>query len=90
MKLKFNTYDFLANVWEQAEAFSGEYHIRYGLTKIAKDWTWSYKVWHICPETGMRSEVGFEQGWEVSKRNAKSELMGALTADMKHLQMINA
>ena len=71
MKLKFNTYDFLANVWEYAEAHDGNFYIRYGLDKLAKDWTWSFKVWHTDPKTGMRSEVASDEGIECSKRDGK-------------------
>jgi hypothetical protein len=90
MKLKFNTYDFLANVWEYAEAHDGNFHIRYGLDKLAKDWNWSYKIWHTDPKTGMRSEVAYKQGIECSKRDGKAAIMDALAQNIKHLQMINA
>ena len=90
MTLNFNTYDFLAHVWEYAEANQGNFHVRYGMMKMAKDWEWSYKVWHTDPETGMRSEVGYKQGIECSKRDAKAAIMDTLTPDMKRLQMMEA
>lgn len=90
MKFKFKTYDYLAHVWEFAEAFSGKFHIRYGLTKMAKDWAWNYKVWHIDPQTGFRSEVAYGEGFEYSKRNGKAAIMEALTQDMERFQMSNA
>ena len=42
MNIKFNTYDFLANVWEYAEAKQGNFTVRYGLMKMAKELEWSY------------------------------------------------
>ena len=86
MKLKFDIYDFLANVWEYAEANHGDYRIRYGAMKMAKDWSWSYRVWHNDPMTGTISEVAYDCGNECSKRNAKAEIMQALAQDMERLQ----
>ena len=87
MNIKFNTYDFLANVWEYAEAKQGNFTVRYGLMKMAKEWEWSYKVWHTDPETGHRCEVGHERGVEWSKRDAKAAIMDTLTPDLKRLAL---
>tara|TARA_R100001463_G_scaffold16312_1_gene42368 strand:+ start:486 stop:758 length:273 start_codon:yes stop_codon:yes gene_type:complete len=90
MKLKFKTYDYLANVWEYAEAHDGNYHIRYGLMKLAKDWSCSLRIWHTDPKTGMRSEVGYATSEQVKKRDGQAWVMDELTNQMKNLQIMNA
>ena len=87
--MKFTVTSFLAHTWEHAVATQGPFRILVGYDRMSC-WQYQYRIYHICEDTGLQSEVAYGFDSCGSKADAKDECLTSIDIEMKRLERVYA